>query len=226
MRRQPLYLLLPAIVTAITALVLAPAGEAAPSAQDSAFMMSNEQVNLAEIAIGNLALQRATSNSARALATMTISDHQAAQTKLMALAASENVTLPTAPNAQQQAQAATLTSVSAASFDLTYLQIQVSGHQTSIAATNTEIASGTDAAVVTYAKGYLPVAQMHLTMAQTGVVALGGATPTAVPAGNGGQAATTSATTERTAWIGAAVGLLLVIGAGYGLLRRRRPELS
>lgn len=184
-------------------------------------MKSNEQVNLAEITIGKLALQRAKSAAARSLATKTISDHEAAKTKLTALAATEHVTLPSAPNATQQSQAATLKSVSAGKFDLTYLQIQVAGHNLSIAATNTEISTGSDAPTVAYAKYYLPVATMHLKMARDAIATLGGE-PTGVPAGTGGHAATTSATTIRDAWTGGAAGILLALLGGFGLLRRRR----
>lgn len=195
------------------------ASAAAPAA-DSNYAKSNEQVNLAEITIGNIALQRASSQAVRDLATKTIADHQTAQTKLKAVATKEGVTLPTAPNAQQQAQAATLKSVAADQFDVQYLQIQVAGHQLSIAATNTEIAGGKDAAIVSYAKGYLPVATMHLTMSQQDLATVGG-TPTAAPAGTGGQAAATAFNWRPVALGG--LGLALVAGAGFAFAGSRKP---
>lgn len=205
----------------IVSTLLAPAAQAAPTAQDASFLKGNEQVNLAEITIGNIALQRAATTTARSLATKTISDHQGAMVKVKALAAAEHVTLPTAPNALQQSQAATLKSVAANKFDLTYLQFQVAGHNTSIAATNTEISGGTDAKIVAYARYYLPVATMHLKMARAGVTALGG-DPSSVPAGTGGQGATTSNADIRTAWLGGIIGLAAVALGGVGLIRRRR----
>lgn len=214
---------LAAALSAVTvaAVSSAPAANAAPAASDKAFAMANEQVNLAEITIGTIALQRSNSSTVRSLATMTISDHKKAMGKLKALATSENITLPTAPNALQQSQAATLKTVSASKFDLTYAQFQVAGHKMSIAGTKTEISGGGDAKVVDYAKNYLPVAQSHLTMAESAVSKLAG-NPTSVPAGTGGFAATTSASTGRAAWIEGALGLLLMVGAGLGLTRRRR----
>ncbi len=206
---------------AIATVSSAPAANAAPAAADKAFVAANEQVNLAEITVGAIALQRSHSATVRSLATKTVSDHKAAMAKLKTLAASENITLPAAPNAAQQSQAATLKSVSASKFDLTYAQFQVAGHKISIAGTKTEISGGSDSSVVNYAKYYLPVAQMHLTMAQDAVSTLAG-TPTSVPAGTGGFAATTSAGSERAAWLEGALGVLLVIGAALGLTRRRR----
>ncbi len=206
-------------------LLIAPitgASAAAPAA-DSSFAKGNEQVNLAEITIGNIALQRASSQSVRDLATKTIADHQAAQAKLKAVAAKEGVTLPTAPNAQQQAQAATLKSVPATEFDLQYVQIQVAGHQMSIAATNTEIASGKDAAIVSYAKDYLPVATMHLTMSQQDLATLGG-TPTAAPAGNGGQAAASNGGPDWQPAALGGLGLILLAGAGVAFASNRKAD--
>lgn len=194
---------------------------AAPNAVDSTFLVGNEQTNLAEITIGTLALQKATTSEARALATMTVADHQSAQTKVQAVAKALGVTLPTAPNSQQQAQAATLRATSGAAFDVAYAQVQVAGHTTSIANTNTELSTGADQSVKDYATYYLPVATHHLEMAQSAVTVLGG-TPGGVPAGTGGAAATTSSTTE-----GIAIGLIVaggvaVASAGVVLARRRR----
>lgn len=214
-----------ALSTAAVAVVSsAPAANAAPTAPDKAFATANEQVNLAEITIGTIALERSHSSTVRSLATKTISDHKAAMAELKALASSENIALPTVPNALQQSQAATLKSVSASAFDLTYAQFQVAGHKISIAGTKTEISTGSDSKVVSYAKNYLPVAQMHLTMADAAVSELA-SSPTSVPAGTGGFAATTSAGNERAVWLEGALGLLLVIGAGLGLTRRRRTVL-
>ena len=50
--------------------------------------------------------------------------------------------------------------------NLIYFIDQVKGHLLSIAKTKTEIAKGSNALVIKYAKAYLPVAQMHLRMAR------------------------------------------------------------
>jgi len=167
-----------------------------------------------------VALERAQFESTRELAQMTLTGHQAALAKLQAVADQLGVTLPDAPNAEQQANAAVLKSVNTAAFDATYAQIQVAGHQKSIAGTNAEISGGADPAVVEYAKGYLPVATHHLQMAQEVVAEVGGA-PTAVPAGSAGLAAATSSTTVLAqALLGVAGVGVLILGMA-GVLRRR-----
>jgi len=193
---------------------------AAPSSQDTDYITANGQTSLAEITIGQLALQRAQNTATRELAQMTLTDHQAALAKLQTVAAQLGVPVPTEPNADQKKDAATLEAVDDAAFDLTYAQIQVAGHQKSIAGTNQEISAGSDPAVIGYANDYLPVATMHLQMAQDALAELGG-TPTAVPAGSGGQAAATAGSTVGWQGLLGLVGLLAIAG-GLLILRRRQ----
>lgn len=192
---------------------------AAPSDQDATYLKANAQTNLAEIALGNLTLQKSANQQARDLATKTKSDHQAALAKLQAVAEKLGVTLPTAPNATQQQAAATLAATPSTEFDVAYAQVQVAGHKLSVAATNTEISSGSDASAVSYAQGYLPVAGMHLEMAKALLSDLGG-TPTAVPAGNGGQA--TDHTSQVVPVAVTIAGALLLLGGSLFLSRRRQ----
>lgn len=193
---------------------------AAPNAQDGTYVTANGQTNLAEIAIGQLALQRAQNDATRELAQMTLSDHQAALAKLQAVAAQLGIAVPTEPSADQKKAAATLQEVDDNAFDITYAQIQVAGHQKSIAGTNMELTAGSDAALINYATNYLPVATMHLQMAQDALVAAGG-TPVAVPAGTGGLAAEAPAS---TVWWQATLGVagLLLLSGGIVMMRRQQ----
>lgn len=192
---------------------------AAPSGQDTTFAAGNAQTSLAEITVAGIALDRSDNPQTRELATKTKTDHAAALKKLTTAADQVGITLPDEPSADQKADAATLRNVSAADFDATYAQIQVAGHQKSVASTNTEISTGQDPAIVDYAKGYLPVASMHLKMAED-LLASTGATPTAAPAGNGGQAAMVSAgSTTVVPWSILAAGLMLLGGIAWA--RRR-----
>lgn len=210
----------------VTVPTISASARVAPTAQDRSFAAASAQTNLAEITIGKIALRRSQSNAVTALAHKTMSDHRSAQTKLTAAAKSAGITLPTAPNATQQAQATQLKQVASGSFDATYLRIQVAGHQLAVAATKKEIGSGSGNAIVSYAKQTLPVITGHLQMAQHDLNALGG--PGRVPAGNGGQAATSSS----RGWsvpllIGGLVVLLACLGfVIYGRGRTARPAAN
>lgn len=197
---------------------------AAPSAQDRAFVTANAQTDLAELTLAGIAQSRAQYPATKELATKTAGDHRAALDKLTAVAKTLGITLPTEPNAAQQADAAKLKSVATSSFDVTYDSVQVTGHQLSISDTQTELSGGTDTSVVTYARGYLPVAQGHLTMATSDLQALGGSVPGSAPAGNGGQraAADTSGST-RSALELAGGAVLIVGGLAWFRRSRRRP---
>lgn len=201
--------------------VSAPTQTASP--QDNTFVMSNAQANLAEIALGKLGLQKGMDAATKQLAQVTMADHTKLQAQLATVAAADNITLPSKPNAMQQATAAQLAATPATSFDLAYAQAEVAGHQMAIAGAKTEVANGAAANVKAYATGYIPIATMHLNMATAEVNALSGAAPMSVSAGTGGLA--TTDTSHEGAWlIGIGAGLALVAGSGTVLVYRRRQS--
>ncbi len=211
-------------VIGVAAVAVAGTASAAPaslSAQDRAFMQSNQQGNLAEVSIGQLALGRAQFPATRALADKTISDHQRLSGELTALAARDGVSLPSAPNAEQQQLAAALRSISPAAFDRSYDAGQIVAHRQALAGDLAELMSGSDSAVKSYARDYQVTATPHLTMAIADLAALTGSAPSAVVAGSGGLVATNRGSSDG-ALAGLAGGLVLMAGSGTLLARRRR----
>jgi putative membrane protein len=154
-------LALGAVVTALPA----NAAPAKPSKADAAFLKSNEQVNLAEISLGTIAAERSTGKYALKLASQTVGDHKKAEKANKAVAKATGIDLPSTPNQLQLATAKSLSGVDKVAHH--YFAEQIKGHRLSIAQTKAEIANGTSAAVVKYAKYYLPVAEMHLKMSLT-----------------------------------------------------------
>src|ERR1700760_4980868 len=128
---------------------------AAASAQDTSWAQATAQTDLAEIAIGQLAQQRASHSATKMMAQVTISDHTKALASLKSVASEEGITLPSAPNTTQQSQAAQLKSVASSQFDATYDSIQIKGHELSISQTRTELASGSSSAAKSNAQAYL-----------------------------------------------------------------------
>ena len=207
-----------AATVAATGQTTVSARTASASAQDVTWAQATAQTDYAEIAIGQLAEQRAEKSDTKMMAQVTISDHTKALASLKSVASQDGITLPTGPNATQQAQAAQLKSVAASQFDATYDVIQIKGHELSISATQAEIANGSSTAVKGNAEAYLPVAEKHLQMAESDYTALGGSV-SAVSAGTGGLAATNS---DDAPWIAVgAAGALLLAGTGAFGLRRR-----
>lgn len=160
-----------------------------PSAQDVTWMKSNAQGDLAEISIGTLAMSKSSNPGVLNLAQVTKSQHTVVLGKLQALAKSLDVVLPTSPSAAQQALGNQLSGLSGSAFDLTYDMDQIAGHEQSIAETQTEISSGSDASVISFAEYYLPIAQMHLQMAESLHAQLtGSSSPNGINTGTGGGA--------------------------------------
>jgi putative membrane protein len=137
-----------------------------PSAQDVTWMRANAQTDLAEISLGTLVASKSTNAGTLSLAKVTKSQHKAALAKLTAIATDLHITLPTSPNVTQLKQAGELKKLSGLTFDKTYDADQIAGHLLSITQTKSEIKKGSDSKVVGFAKYYLPVAEMHLKMAQ------------------------------------------------------------
>ena len=71
---------------------------AAAAQQDASWAQATAQTDLAEIAIGNLAEQRAQHSATKMMAQVTISDHTKALASLKQVASQAGITLPTAPS--------------------------------------------------------------------------------------------------------------------------------
>ncbi len=142
--------------------------------QDRQFLIFAQQSSTAEINAANVALKNsvnpAVTNPVTAtpagFAPVMIRDHTTAIQQETPIAAAHAVSLPGTPlpvEAQKLVQLSTLTGTA---FDAAYSADQVSSHQATLAQVNQEIASGSAADVVAYAKAQLPIITMHLQMAQ------------------------------------------------------------
>lgn len=132
------------------------------------------QADLAEIATGNLAQQKGTSEGVKALGAMLVTDHTQHLQQVQAVAGQVGAPVPTAPAPWQQWQATVLASLSGTAFDQGWASAQVADHLTNIDETQDEIAGGCNRAVRALAAATLPVLQTHLAEAQK----LDGATTT------------------------------------------------
>jgi putative membrane protein len=199
---------------ALPAAAATAAPAAAPSAQDRQWMVAAHQSNLTEIAAGKAAQQKATTAKVRNLGAMFIRDHTAQDAKLRAAAKSFGVDLPGSPNAQQRASLAAVAAKSGAAFDSAWIAAQTVGHRQTLAATDKELANGSDATVLKLARASRPVIAMHYRELTSG-----SGSPMSVGAGTGGQAAV-DGTAPGLALTGA--GVVLAAAAGGLLLARRR----
>jgi putative membrane protein len=204
---------------ATTGVAGASTSTAALNAQDRAWLVAAHQSNLTEIQAGQAAQQKATSSVVKEHGALFIRDHTRLDAALSQVAKAAGVTLPSAPNAQQQATLASVAAKSGSAFDSAWLSSQLAGHRQAKAAGQAELANGSDPAVLAAAKSSAPVVQMHLTMLEQAT----GTAPSGANAGTGGQAATGGGL--LTGWF--LVGLALVAVAGaLALLRRPRRGVT
>ncbi|GAB3811676.1 DUF4142 domain-containing protein [Micromonospora zhanjiangensis] len=168
-----------AVVAGLVVLGLAPVAASAatpspsPAQQDTQYLQTLHQVNLAEIAGGNLAQQKASNQQVKDLATQFVTDHTQLDQAVQNTAKQANVTLPNAPTNDQQAVLNQLQGQTGTAFDTQWVTAELVGHQKAIQATQTEINEGTDPPVKQLAQQALPVLQAHLEALQTLAQSLG-----------------------------------------------------
>ncbi|MGW7460640.1 DUF4142 domain-containing protein [Streptomyces sp. NPDC054797] len=170
MGKRMLMLAVAATATAVTgmcapaALAGVPAGD-----QDTTYVTSAHQGNLAEIAAGQDAQKNAMTSCVKDVGAQLVADHQKLDTDLKALAAKADMTLPTAPTAAQQQELKDVQEkAGTAGYDPAWLANQEAAHQKTLALIDTQIRSGSDTAVTDAAKKARPIVAMHLDMVRGG----------------------------------------------------------
>jgi putative membrane protein len=196
----------------ITAAVLigASPAQAAASAQDTTFLQAAHQTNLAEIAVGQLAQQKAANQAVRDLGSRFVADHTQLDQSLQQTASALGVSLPGAPNGSQQAVAARLRAATGSSFDQLFVSSQLAGHAAAMRLGEQEQANGTDPQAKKVATDSAPVIKAHHDALTAAASAVG--VPATVDTGSGGRAA------PQRPYLAAGglvlVGLLLLAAAG------------
>jgi putative membrane protein len=138
------------------------------------FITKAIQGNLAEVAMGQLAQQRAGSDGVRSFGQMLEQDHSSANQQATSAASSLNVTVPTQPSKKQREEHDRLSKLSGSAFDRAFVKHMVTDHKKDISDYEKE-AKRSDGQVSEYAQATLPTLQKHLETAQS--LAKGG-TPT------------------------------------------------
>ncbi|MFJ8578603.1 DUF4142 domain-containing protein [Micromonospora sp. NPDC093277] len=148
----------------VVGLAPAAAAQAAaqPSTQDTQYLQALHQVNLFEIASGNLAQQKGQNAQVKDLGKQFVTDHTQLDDSVKSTAQQLNVQLPNSPTADQQNVLNQLNGLSGADFDKAWVTAELNGHVQAIQATQTQISQGSEQSVITLAQDALPVLQAHL----------------------------------------------------------------
>lgn len=133
---------------------------------DSAFVTEGMQGDNGEVAIGNLAATKASSQAAKDFGKMLATDHGAHKQKLAALASSAGIPTTDEPSEEGKANLDKLKGLSGAAFDKAFKQAMIDDHQKDIAKYEKQASSG-DPQTSALAKETLPTLRKHLATAQS-----------------------------------------------------------
>jgi len=147
------------------ALAIATAGLRA-QAVDQAFVTKLAGINTAEVELGTLAKDKASSRDVKAFAQRMIDDHRKANDELRAVADRKHLTWPTALPADAVTLKDKLAELSGKEFDRAYVDAMVMGHGEALTEVKTEAQSGSDPEVKAWAMKASSVVQAQLTHAQ------------------------------------------------------------
>ena len=90
-------------------------------------------IGKAEIELGQMALKNTQDEKVRSYAERMVKDHSAADKKLQAIAAKENLQLPTSLDKEHQALKTKLQGLKGEDFDRAYVQAMANGHDKAVA---------------------------------------------------------------------------------------------
>jgi putative membrane protein len=150
---------------------------------DAKFLKEAAEGNLAEVRLGELADQRAASDSVKQFGKRMATDHQKAYDELKQLASQKGVMVPTALDRGHQRLYDRLSKLSGADFDRAYMKEMVKDHDKDVKAFRKEADAGKDADVKAWASKTLPTLQEHQQQAkQVAASVRGKSSPAASPA--------------------------------------------
>ncbi|HEY1464469.1 MAG TPA: DUF4142 domain-containing protein [Terriglobales bacterium] len=136
------------------------------SSSDQMFVKEAAEGGMAEVELGQLALEKGSSDAVKQFGQRMVNDHGQANEKLKALASTKGIQLPAKPGAKDKATKARLSKMSGTSFDRAYMKDMLADHQKDIAAFQKESRSGSDPEIKQFASETLPTLQDHLKQAQ------------------------------------------------------------
>lgn len=139
---------------------------AGTASSDAMFVKKAARGGLAEVELGQLAVQKASSEEVKKFGQRMVDDHGKANEQLKQVAAQEHIELPTEPGAQEKATKARLEKLSGEQFDKAYMSDMVKDHQKDVAEFARESKIAKDPAVKSFAQQTLPTLREHLKEAE------------------------------------------------------------
>ena len=135
-------------------------GSVSPS--DKKFVREAAQGGMAEVELGKLATEKASSPEVKKFGQRMVNDHSKANEQLKEVASSQGITLPSKLSAKDEMTKEHLSKLSGEQFDKAYMSDMVKDHTQDVADFQQEANSASDPAVKEFAEKTLPVLKSHL----------------------------------------------------------------
>jgi putative membrane protein len=145
------------------------------AAADKTFVEKAAGGGMAEVELGKLATQKASSDQVKQFGSRMVNDHSKTNDELKQIATAKGMTLPTDLDAKHKSEMAKLQKLSGAQFDRAYMDAMVQDHKETVALFRTQSTSGKDGELKGFAAKTLPHLEEHLKMAQATDSAVKGA---------------------------------------------------
>ncbi len=133
---------------------------------DETFMKKAAAGGLAEVELGQLAQQKASSDQVKQFGKCMVDDHSKANDQLKQIAEQEHIKLPTQPSAKAKAIKAQLEKLSGSQFDQAYMSDMVKDHRRDVNDFEKESKSAKDQALKNFTEQTLPTLREHLNQAE------------------------------------------------------------
>lgn len=143
------------------------AGQNAITSKDRQFLMTAAEAQKAEIALGQIAAERAESEKVKQLAQRMIEDHTKAGQEVRKLAEAAGVALSVEPPVDHRKLGDTYSGLSGKEFDRAYVAHEVKDHQKNITELKKQAKKLKHPEIKQWASGTLPVLKEHLIIAKS-----------------------------------------------------------
>jgi putative membrane protein len=133
---------------------------------DKKFVQDAALGGMAEVELGKLATQKASSDAVKQFGQKMVDDHTKANDQLKEIASKENINIPDSLDSKHQSRIEKLSKLSGPDFDKAYVKDQVKDHKKDVSEFKSEAENGSNPNIKQFASTTLPTLQQHLSMAQ------------------------------------------------------------
>jgi putative membrane protein len=142
-------------------------GSSQLSAADQSFVKKAAQGGLAEVELGKLATEKASSDDVKKFGQRMVDDHTKANDQLKQIAGNKGVSLPTDLDAKDQALKDRLSKLDGEQFDRAYMKNMVRDHTKDVSEFRKESTAAKDSDIKSFASQTLPTLEDHLKQAKS-----------------------------------------------------------